>query len=356
MLLSDKYDPCITGEFFYNIDVIKILDNISQDKSMPHFIFYGPESCGKKTIIQYFLKKIFGNEINNIKNNVYKVTGSGNKIEEIIIKQSSCHIIIEPNHNNHDKYIVQDVIKTYASSRSLFSEFINKKFKVILINNIDYLSYGAQTSLRRTIELYAETCRFIMYCSSLSKIIEPLKSRCFCFRIPSPKTRDLFKLGFYVSVYENINISNDKLIELAKKSKRNTKTMFWLLELYKHDQNHKLTIDIIIDEIVEDIFSWNNIKGSKQKNIFEILNSNRDRLYNLIITTITLTDIIKLITCRILDYLKINDIQQKDKYIQTLLYLAVEYETRGIYGRKDINHLEAFLISIINNFYKLSKK
>ena len=61
------------------------------------------------------------------------------------------------------------------------------------------MSYYAQTSLRRTMERYNDKCRFMMWCKSLSKVIEPLQSRCICLRIPSPTDDELFRYIFKIS-------------------------------------------------------------------------------------------------------------------------------------------------------------
>ena len=69
-----------------------------------------------------------------------------------------------------------------------------RKFKIVLINCVDNLSYYAQASLRRTMEKYANTCKFIFICDQLSKIIEPLRSRCLCVRVPVPDNLAIYIL------------------------------------------------------------------------------------------------------------------------------------------------------------------
>ena len=57
---------------------------------------------------------------------------------------------------------------------------------MVVIHELDQLSHTAQASLRRTMETYMPTCRIIANCESLSKVIQPLKSRCLQIRVPAP--------------------------------------------------------------------------------------------------------------------------------------------------------------------------
>jgi replication factor C subunit 3/5 len=194
MFFIDKYAPKTANKSILHKDILKLLEFISKDDSIPHIIFYGNDGVGKRRIIKLFLEMLYGKEVNNIEENMYIVSGSGNKVKEVFVKQSDFHIMIEPVDNNFDKYLIQDVVKEYAK-RIQINIFKSKKiFKSVLINNLDNLSYYAQTSLRRTMEKYSGTCRFIMWCKSLSRVIEPLKSRCICIRISAPSNDELFKL------------------------------------------------------------------------------------------------------------------------------------------------------------------
>ena len=179
---------------------------MSKDESIPHIIFYGPEGSGKKTIINIFLELLYDKNVHNVTNTIYKVTGSGNTSKDVVIKQSNYHIVIEPNNNNFDRYLIQDVVKEYAKRMPLNVFSKHKAFKTVVINNVDNLSFYAQTSLRRTMELYSNTCRFIMWSCSLSKVIDPLISRSYCFQIASPKREELFDYIYHISVKENLQL------------------------------------------------------------------------------------------------------------------------------------------------------
>ena len=199
MFFVDKHVPQNVDDLVFHKKELELLKKMSQDESIPHIIFYGPDGAGKKTLIRLFLEMLYDSEVNKLDDSIYKVSGSGNSNTDIIIKQSNYHIVIEPNNTNFDRYLIQDVVKEYAKKVPLNVFTAKKCFKTVLINNVDNLSYYAQTSLRRTMEKYSSTCRFIMWCKSLSRVIDPIRSRCYCFRIPAPSDGDMIELIAHVS-------------------------------------------------------------------------------------------------------------------------------------------------------------
>jgi len=175
-----------------NKELIKVVDNLDytnwQYSNFMHLIVYGHIGSGKEYLINNLLCKIYGKTSMELKEVEYTVTGYSNTKTKIMIKQSKHHIIIEPNTNGFDKYLIQDIIQDYAKSE-LLNIFKNRKlFKVVVINKIDNLSYYAQASLRRTMEKYSNSCKFILVSDQLSKIIEPLRSRCLLVRVQLPNT------------------------------------------------------------------------------------------------------------------------------------------------------------------------
>ena len=178
MFFVDKYTPQSIGDAKFHIDLLNRLEHMSKNESIPHMLFYGPDGCGKKTIIKLFLEMLFDKDVHKTEDSVYTVVGSGNKAVQVVVKQSNYHIVIEPNNNNFDRYLIQDIVKEYAKKMPMSIFKTKKIFKIVLINNVDNLSYYAQTSLRRTMEKYSSTCRFIMWCTCPTRVIEPLISRC----------------------------------------------------------------------------------------------------------------------------------------------------------------------------------
>ena len=335
MFFIDKYAPKSAKESILHKDILKLLEFISKDDSIPHIIFYGNDGVGKRRIIKLFLEMLYGKEVNNLEENIYTVSGSGNKVKEVAVKQSDFHIMIEPVDNNFDKYLIQDVVKEYAK-RIQINIFKSKKiFKSVLINNLDNLSYYAQTSLRRTMEKYSGTCRFIMWCKSLSRVIEPLKSRCICIRISAPSTDELFKLALTISAKEKLNLKLENYGQIINSANGSVRKLLWKLNLIKAGQNnnkfetpYEETIDQITDLIIKcDLSEINNI---------------RNLIYNLIITNIDPSSIMRNIFISLCK----KNLPEKIKY--KIINNASIYDHNLVRRRREIIHLEGFIISTMN--------
>lgn len=328
-MLCAKYNPNNIDEVKFNKNSIQKVLNMSNDMSIPHMIFFGPEGCGKKTIIKLFLEKLYGPKINNLKSVDYSFTGSSNIIQKIKIMQSDYHIIIEPNNINSDKYLVQDVIKEYTKRKNIIKSSV--QFRTIYINNIDNMSYYAQTSLRRTIEKYSDSYRFIMWSRSLSKIIPPLLSRCYCFPVPSPSNKEIIKYIMEISIKENIHFDLDKLCKIINISNNNIKKILWLLELTSLDISYETSYDETISELVDLIFK-NNIESFMQI---------RKKVYAVMITNIIGNKIIKDLMNNIIVKKELSNNQ-----IIQIVKLASKADYRFIKGRHNIMHIEIFISGI----------
>lgn len=331
--IVDKYAPKNFQEAYFHKDIIKRLYVMSSDESIPHLIFYGPEGSGKKTIINLLLEKIYDSDINKLVDATYIVTGSGNNITNVITKQSNYHIVIEPNNNNFDRYLIQDVVKKYAKSFPLNVFQTKKVFKTVIINNMDKLSYYAQMSLRRTMEKYSSTCRFIMWCTSLSKIIDPLRSRCVCVRIPAPKNSELIGWLMFLSNREKYQISLEEISNIIHIARGNVKIAMWLLEIYIIGTTPSNTYSDIINQITLLIMQGNI------RNILKI----RELIYNIIITNINGDTIIKDITFNLCH----NENLSSDIKYQ-IIEISSKYEHNIVRGRRDIMHLDAFICHLIS--------
>lgn len=330
MFFIDKYSPKEINDAYFHKDIINQLMTISKDNSIPHLIFYGPPGSGKRTLVRLFLQMLYGDKASKLNNIPYNVVGSGNSSTEVFINQSDNHIVIEPNNTNFDRYLIHDVVKSYAKQVPI-DIFVKRKktFKIVLINNIDNLSYYAQTSLRRTMEIYSKNCRFILISQSLSKVIDPLISRCLCFRVNSPSDKELFSHLRYIGLKENIQLSIDQYTDILCKANGNIKKAIWDLQLYKYeDIDKKSSYEKSIEEVVKLLHLCDLGK------IYTI----RKLLYNISITNIDEKNMIKDILNMLLTNPKITLL---NKY--NLIEVASTYEHMLSKGRRPIMHLEVFI-------------
>lgn len=285
MFFIDKYIPTCKENVFFHKDLYDILQIMSNDDSIPHLLFHGPQGSGKKTMVKIFLEMLFGNSIKSTKNVKYTVCGSCNNetIEEF--KQSYHHIFIEPKGNNHDRYLIHDVMKLYISKSRCNMIESKHKFKIVVINNVDIMSESVQFSLRRTIELYSEKCRFILISNSISKVINPISSRCTCICVKTPCEEDIIDYINYISLKESLKISLDKVSYIMMNYNGNIKNILWNIELFKLNKYYIEKIKINLTNIYEIlrniniIFDHNKyidiIEKADNENIFIVKNINR---------------------------------------------------------------------------------
>lgn len=341
--LFDKYEPKDINEVFFHKDIYERLKKMSDDNSIPHIIFHGPRGSGKKTMINIFLKMLYGDSINKLYTISYNIAGSGNKTKKETVQNSDHHIIINPTGTNFDRYLVHEIVKSYAETETFeLTQNPNSKFKTIQISNLDKLSHSAQTSLRRMIEVNASICRFIMWCDNLSNVIDPLKSRCVCIRVPHPSESELFSYLTYIAIQERkINSKLNDIIDIIKKSQRNIKTSLGYLQTYVLNYDYHTNYDIAIESLTNNILSCDINKIEESRDIF----------FNIWITYYDGVTIIKSVLNRILENDNLNDECKANIIIKTS-----EIEYNMLRGRRGIIHFDNFVISVMKMIQDYNKQ
>jgi replication factor C small subunit len=89
-------------------------------------------------------------------------------------------------------------------------------FKIIFLDEADALTNDAQGALRRIMEQYAETCRFILSCNYSSKIIEPIQSRCAVFRFRPLSDADVSSQVIHVAELEQLELGDGAVEALTR--------------------------------------------------------------------------------------------------------------------------------------------
>lgn len=158
-----------------NENAVRTLSELVQSGTLPHLIFYGPENSGKTTASLALARQLYGD---TWKNNFVYFNASD------FFDQGKRYLV-------RDKRFVRilgtdDPKKIYKSVIDIFKEIINEyagtasidaDYKIIYIDNAESLSSDAQHALRRIMEKYSATCRFILSTTKPSKLISPLRSR-----------------------------------------------------------------------------------------------------------------------------------------------------------------------------------
>lgn len=332
-----------------NKQFAKIIEDINYGTTryanFQHLILYGPSGSGKEYLVNKLLEKIFGKTGTELREVEYIISGYSNIKTKIMIKQSKHHIIIEPNSNGFDKYLIQEIIQDYAKSELLNILKYHKLFKVVVINKIDNLSYYAQASLRRTMEKYSNTCKFILISDQLSKIIEPLRSRCLMIRVPLPSNEQILETLLYICQKESIDISWVKLKNIIQNADNKVNHAIWLLEMHKYGIIYNKNWELVIDNIVNMILQ--NIKNNKK--LYNTMKKIREQFYILFITNIPTQTIIRKIMTNLLE--RINSLKLKYDIID----ITSIFEQRLSQGTRHIIHMEAYITRLIYLFTKCDK-
>lgn len=299
-----------------------------------------------------FLEMIFDKYVRELHDTEFHVVSTGTSSKTpVMIKQSNHHIVIQPGGNNFDKHIIRHVVSTYARTKPLDVYSNTKKFKVVLINEADKLSPYAQAALRRTMELYSSTCKFILCCNKLSGVIEPIRSRCNPIRVPNPLDGDIFLRLINISIREKVKFTLKQYTDIVLEANGRIKKSLWLLQ-----------IEMLAKSLVQSkqLMEECSIKPNIQKIVEQICIPNvrkipiiRGMLYDVIVTNIEGSNIIMLILDELLKIKKLNNDKTKQ-----LINIAEYYEHKVVMARRSMMHLEPFIQNVfyIINKNKLNKK
>ncbi|KAJ3357027.1 Replication factor C (RF-C) subunit [Kappamyces sp. JEL0680] len=193
-------------------------------------LVYGPSGAGKKTRITAVLKEMYGAGAEKLKIETRQFTTTSSRKLDIHVVSSNYHIEITPSDLGiYDRVVIQDLIKELAQTRQLDAQ-AKHKFKMVVFNEADTLSRGAQAALRRTMEKYMSNMRVILCCNVTSKIIAPIRSRCLMVRVPSPSTDQMCKVLQYVATQEKLVLPSTLAVEIASVCEGNMRKAILMLE------------------------------------------------------------------------------------------------------------------------------
>jgi replication factor C subunit 3/5 len=190
-------------------------------------------------------------------------------------------------------------------------------------------------------EKYSDSCKFIFICDQLSKIIEPIRSRCILFRTSLPTKEQIFETILQIVEKDKINVSLEDYNEIINYSENKINNAIWLLELKKHDINYSDNWNILIYNIVSMIL---NKKNYNNKKFFSVIKKIRELFYDLFITNIPTQTIIRLIMINLLK--NVDDLKLKINITE----ITSIFELRLSQGTRHIIHLEAYIIRLFYLF------
>jgi len=344
MLWVDKYRPKTLAQLTYHKELSEMLSKMIKSGNFPHLLFYGPTGAGKKTRVLALLNEVFGKGVTRIKTE-HRVFQVNTKTIEITTLGSNYHIEMNPSDAGiYDRVVVQDIIKEIASAAVLSKS--EHSFKVLVLNEVDRLTKDAQNGLRRTMEKYMKTCRIILQCESVSKLIEPLRSRCLAVRVPAPSHDQIVSVLKYVADEERVNLTDAFAKQVALKSERNLRKALLMLQVAAMETN-QLTEGTPIKVTPWELFIEDLARAVTEEQSPQRLMLARNKLYELLANCIPPDLIFKKLTAALI--CNVDDSLRYD-----IVKWAAFHEHRMLQGAKPIMHLEAFLARFMATYKKWS--
>jgi len=177
---AEKYRPRSLGEMVDQAEIVERLRSFAEARNVPHCIFAGPPGTGKTTAALCLAHDLYGPGYRG-------------------------HLMELNASDERGINVVRETVKTYARTRTLGEV----PFKILILDEADNMTGDAQQALRRTMERYTETARFILIANYSGKIIEPIQSRCAPFRFTHLSREDTVGRLRQVSEKEKVKLLDD---------------------------------------------------------------------------------------------------------------------------------------------------
>ncbi|KAK2811832.1 replication factor C subunit 4 [Emmonsiellopsis sp. PD_5] len=183
----EKYRPVFLDDIVGNTETIERLKIIARDGNMPHVIISGMPGIGKTTSVLCLARQMLGDS--------YK--------EAVLELNASDERGID---------VVRNRIKGFAQKKVTLPQ---GRHKLVILDEADSMTSGAQQALRRTMEIYSTTTRFAFACNQSNKIIEPLQSRCAILRYSRLTDAQVVKRLMQICEAEKVEHSEDGIAALV---------------------------------------------------------------------------------------------------------------------------------------------
>lgn len=202
-LWVEKYRPKnLEGYIFQDDKHYASFKQMVENKSIPHLLLSGMQGSGKTTIA-YIL------------------------MSECDIDETDRLIINASDENSVDT--IRDKIKSFISTYAM------SNFKVILLDEADYITANGQAILRKLMEEYADSARFILTCNYENKIIPAIKSRCHHFRFKSANKDIITEHVATILIKEKVKFDIRTLDKIVSIGYPDIRKIINLLQQYTHE-------------------------------------------------------------------------------------------------------------------------
>jgi len=226
-LWTEKYRPTKLDDYVGNEHLKTKVAGYLENNDIPHLLLFGRAGTGKTTLAK------------------------------LIVKSIDCDYMIINASDENNVEMVRTKVKNFASSMGF------KKFKVIILDEFDYMSKEAQAILRNLMETFSAHCRFILTCNYVEKVIEPIQSRCQSFQIVPPTKKDVAIQMSKILKAESVEFDVKDLVPIIDASYPDIRKVINTCQL--NSNKGKLKVDV-----------QNLLENDYKMKVLDILKSNDD--------------------------------------------------------------------------------
>ena len=174
-LCVEKYRPNTLDTYIGNEQLKDKVKHYLDSGDLPHLLLFGKAGTGKTTLAKLL--------VNNI----------------------DCDYLYINASDENNVETVRSKVKNFAST------MVFKDYKVIILDECDYITPNAQAALRNLMETFSKHCRFILTCNFVERIIDPIQSRCQSFQVIPPNKNDVAKHLHNILTQEGVGYEREDL-------------------------------------------------------------------------------------------------------------------------------------------------